>query len=483
MEKFYLTTSIAYVNSAPHLGFALELVQADCIARFQREILKKEVFFLTGTDEHGIKNYKKALEQGISPQEFVDKNSSLFKELTLKLNISNDDFIRTTDKNKHWPGVIKLWGLLESSGDIYKKAYRGLYCSGCEGFILERELQEGKCPLHQIEPEVLEEENYFFRLSRYKDFLKKIILKEEIKIIPASKKEELLVLIEEGLEDVSFSRPKSKLPWGVPVPGDDSQVIYVWADALTNYLTGIGFGRNEETFEKFWPANLHLIGKDIVKFHCLYWPAMLKSANLPLPQKILVHGFITVGGRKMSKSLGNVVDPFELIANYGADAVRYFLLKEIPPTEDGDFTSEKFEKRYQGDLVEGIGNFVARILALALKFAKEIKRVKNLDPKILAKLEESLNLTKENLESFKFNLALESLWNFFHFGDEVVDKSRLWEGKEEDLVKIRSFLESLAEIALYLSPFLPETALKLKSALNPEKGFEVKEKIHLFEKI
>ena len=355
MKKFYISTSIAYANAPPHLGFALELVQADVLTRYQRS-LKKDIFFLTGTDEHGAKVVKAAERAPKTPKDFVDEISWKFKALAKVLDISNDDFIRTSDQKRHWPEVRKVWLKLKENGDIYKKKYQGLYCVGCEAFITKKDLADGKCRIHQKEPEVIKEENYFFRLSRYSKMITEILRMGKINIIPETRKNEMLSFVGQGLEDISFSRPRKDLKWGIPVPNDETQTIYVWADALTNYLSG---AKNR------WPADIQCIGKDILKFHSLIWPGMLLSLGLPLPKVILVHGFITVAGQKMSKSLGNVIDPFELVKKYGTDAVRYFLLREIPPTEDGDFTYEKFEGRYNADLAKGLGNLAARVITMA----------------------------------------------------------------------------------------------------------------------
>ena len=366
-KKFYITTSIAYTNAPPHIGFAQEVVQADALARYHR-LLGENVFFLTGTDENGAKVAKAAEEAGQSPKEFVDEISKKFKALRDILNLSNDDFIRTTDQKRHWPTVKNIWLELKENGDIYKKKYKGLYCVGCEAFVKENDLVDGKCPIHEKNPEVIEEENYFFCLSKYQNQLKKIIRAEKIKIIPETRKNELLSFITQGLEDVSCSRSREKLGWGIPVPKDNTQTIYVWLEALVNYLSALNHTTNGDKFKKFWPSDVHCIGKDIfIRFHGSLWPAMLLSLKLDLPKTIFVHGFITVNGQKMSKSLGNVIDPLELVKKYDTDPVRYFLLREIPPTEDGDFTYQKFEARYNSDLASGLGNLVARVLTMAKK--------------------------------------------------------------------------------------------------------------------
>ncbi len=454
MDKFYITTSIAYTNAPPHIGFALESIQADVLARWNRA-LEKDVFFLTGTDEHGTKIAQKAKEEGKSPQDFVDEISGKFLELTKTLNISNDDFIRTTDRKRHWPVVEKFWKQLEENGDIYKKKYKGLYCSGCEAFITDKDLEDGKCSVHKKEPEEIEEENYFFRLSKYQNKIRKKIEKDELKIIPGTKKNEMLGFIKQGLEDISFSRSREKLKWGIPVPGDDSQVMYVWADALTNYISAINFDR-------YWPADVHCVGKDILKFHALIWPAMLLSLGIDLPKKIFVHGFISVDGQKMSKSLGNVIDPIELINKYGVDAVRYYLLREITPTEDGDFSYEKFEQRYNSDLASGIGNLVARVKTMAEKVGFKPGNIKDVEPKIV----ETQKEYKKALEEFKFNEALKSIWDLISFCDKYIEKEKPWEHNSNSAQVLDNLLIVLDNISELLEPFLPETAEKIKKEIT-----------------
>ncbi|MFC1682575.1 methionine--tRNA ligase, partial [Nanoarchaeota archaeon] len=347
-EKFYVTTTIPYTNAAPHIGHALEFIQADVLARWNR-LLGKQTFFLTGTDEHGIKNYQTAKNQGLTPKKFVDKNSNLFRELLKLLNISNDYFIKTTDKKIHWPGVLEMWKRLEKKGDIYKKEYTGSYCSGCERFVTEKDLINGKCPNHPTKKvETISEVNYFFKLSKYSKEITKKIKSGELTIYPDKYKNDFLSLIKEGLTDVSFSREKKHLPWGIPVPKDDSQVMYVWCDALTNYLTGIGFPNIK--YKKFWPADIHVVGKDMLRFHTGIWPGMLLSAGLPLPKKVIVHGFLTINNQKMSKSIGNVIDPKELTLKYNADSVRYLLLRSVPFGDDGDFSEKALIERHNNEL-------------------------------------------------------------------------------------------------------------------------------------
>ncbi|MBI2121252.1 MAG: methionine--tRNA ligase [Candidatus Wildermuthbacteria bacterium] len=439
MEPFYITTSIAYTNAPPHIGFAFELIQADAIARWQRA-QGRRVWFLTGTDEHGTKIERTAKAAGMEPGAFVDGISQRFRELTYALAISNDDFIRTTDKEKHWPGVREMWRRMAAGGDLYKKKYEGLYCWGCEAFVTPKELAGGECPLHKRAPERVEEENYFFRLSNYQARVRSLIVSDEIKIIPESRKNEILSFVDQGLEDISFSRSRAMLGWGIPVPGDDSQVLYVWGDALTNYASAVGLGRDEVMFREWWPAAVHCIGKDIIRFHAVIWPAMLLSAGLPCPKSIFAHGFITVDGQKMSKTLGNVVDPFDLVNAYGADAVRYYFLRELPSTEDGDFSTAKFKERYNADLAKGLGNLVARVLAMA-RAAHILSR----DAKRAGELADKADETKS---------------------DRYIDARRPWEGGEESRGEIGQLLYALEDISNMVEPFLPSAAREIQEQLT-----------------
>lgn len=462
-KKFYITTSIAYTNAPPHIGFALESLQADVLARYHRQ-LEEEVYYLTGTDEHGAKIKKAADKENRDAKDFVDDISQRFKDLKKVLNLSNNDFIRTTDQKRHWPAVQKVWQKLEESGDIYKKKYQGLYCVGCEAFITKKDLTDGKCTIHQKEPEAIAEENYFFRLSKYSDKIQKAIESDKIKIIPEGKKNEVLSFIKQGLEDVSFSRPRKDLNWGIQVPGDDTQTIYVWADALSNYISVLGYPDGDK-FKKYWPADVQCIGKDILKFHALYWPAMLLSLGIGLPKAIFVHGFITVNGQKMSKSLGNVIDPFELVKKYGTDAVRYYLLREIPSAEDGDFTYQKFEQRHNSDLAGGIGNLVARLLGIAgSEKVKSLKPTKATDKKV----KEIKKSYKSSLENFKFNEALFAVWDLISYCDRYINEEKLWEAKKPEVISDLFF--AIKETSGLLEPFLPDTAEKIKKAVATQKS-------------
>jgi len=458
-KKFYVTTTLPYANAPPHIGFALEIIQADVLARWNK-LNGKDVFFLTGTDEHGVKNYQTAKKEGISPQKFVDKNSAYFKELTKKLNISNNYFIRTTDKKIHWPGVIKLWNILYKKGDIYKKKYIGYYCSGCERFITKKELVNEKCPNHpNIKIEHISEENYFFRLSKYSDKIRSLIEKDKLKISPKNWKKDFLSLIKEGLRDVSFSRDKKHLPWGVTVPGDKTQVIYVWCDALTNYLTVIGYPNTK--YKKFWPADVHIVGKDMLRFHAGIWPGMLLSASLPLPKEIIVHGFLTINGQKISKSLGNIISPSHLAEKYSVDALRYFLMRNVPFGQDGDFSEKVLIERHNNELANKLGNLVSRVTGLAEK-----ARVKKTENKLLKKL----NLKKiENLvENYEFDKALNEIFAFIDICNEYIQDKKPWETKDKKI--LYELLDSIKAVAILLWSFIPSTSEKIAKNL----GFDIK---------
>ena len=470
MKKFYITTAIDYVNAKVHIGHSLEKIQADVLARYHRK-LDEEVFFLTGTDENAQKNVLAAKKRKIDVKKFVDENANFAKKTWKLLNISFDYFIRTTNKKIHWPGVRKIWKLCKKSGDIYKKKYTGLYCSGCEAFLKEKDLKNGLCPYHLKKPEKITEENYFFKLSKYQKQLEKIIEKDKIKIFPKSRKNEILKFIKSGLEDFSISRPTKRMRgWGIPVPGDKSQTIYVWFDALINYLTGIGFGWNRKKFKKFWPADVHIIGKDILRFHAVYWPAMLLSAKIELPRAIFVHGFITVSGQKMSKSLGNIINPQDLVEKYGPDAVRYFFLREASPFEDVDFTFEKFERRYEFDLAHDLGNLVLRVVSLAKREKISFpKRFLFKDKVLKRKIEKTKKLFKREMEKFELNKALVSLWELISFSNVYIDRKKPWQRKDKTTIK--DLLLTLFEISEMLYPFLPQTAQNINTQvtkINPQ---------------
>ncbi|MDI6821088.1 MAG: methionine--tRNA ligase [Patescibacteria group bacterium] len=480
--KFYITTAIDYVNGPPHIGHAIQKVWADAVARYHR-LKGDEVWFLTGTDEHGVNVARTAEMLGKTPQELADENAVKFRGMRNALNLSWDDFIRTTDCERHWPGAVLMWQKLVEAGDIYKKKYRGLYCAGHEAFITQKDLADGKCFLHGKEPEAIDEENYFFRLSKYSQKIKLAIKSDALKIVPVSRKNEILNFIDEGLEDVSFSRPTKDLSWGIPVPGDSEHTMYVWCDALINYLSAIGYGLNEE-WQKWWPADLHVLGKDNLRFHAAIWPGMLFAAGLELPKVLFVHGFVTAEGQKMSKTIGNVIDPFEITRKYGTDAVRYYLFREIPSYDDGDFSIKKFEERYNGDLANGLGNFVSRVFSLAEKiYSIDISKT---EKEILEKIKEIEIQVSAKFEEYKFHEAAGIIWELISYGDRYVNEKKPWaiideKEKTKILTNLVVIVESVAEL---IWPFIPETSEKIQKSLSKNANFiKIKKRGILFPRL
>ncbi len=466
MGKFYLTTAIDYVNGPPHIGHAIQKVWADAIARSHRQ-RGDQVWFLTGTDEHGVNVVRAAEALGVAPAQLADQNAARFRAMREALDLSWDDFIRTTDRERHWPGVTLLWERLSAAGDIYRKQYRGLYCAGHEAFITQKDLVDGRCILHQKAPEVVDEENYFFRLSRYTRPIQEAIETDALAIVPASRKHEILSVIRDGLEDVSFSRPSKDLPWGIPVPGDQAHTIYVWGDALTNYLSAIGYGRGEG-WQRWWPADLHVLGKDNLRFHAAIWPGMLLAAGIPLPKQLFVHGFVTVDGQKISKTVGNVVDPFPLVERYGTDALRYYFLREIPPYDDGDFSIRRFEERYQGDLANGLGNFAARVLTLAEQLSPlELEGVSS-EVRIRERIARARATVTAKVDAYRFHEALAAIWDLIGFGDAYVNQEEPWAVAE--LAAKRTVVGNLVSILEHtgqlLKPFLPGTATAIAHCIE-----------------
>lgn len=453
MTKFYLTTAIPYVNGRPHIGHTLEYFQADTVRRYH-QLLGEDTLLLSGADENALKNVQAAEQEGLPIQEYLDQYSKIWHDTYELVGVHLDVFQRGSDQKKHWPGVQKFWELCNKNGDIYKKAYEGLYCVGCEAFKTEDELENGLCPIHQKAPEKVSEENYFLKLSKYQDKLIELIESNTLQIIPQNKRAEALAFIKQGLEDFSISRSKERARGvGVPVPGDPNQIIYVWFDALNIYMTGIGYGWDQEKWKKWWPADLHIIGKDINRFHTIYWPAMLLSAGLPLPKQILIHGFINAKkGEKFAKSFGNAPDPAEVIEKYGLEAIRYYMLSQVPIQEDHDFTFEQFEEVYNANLANGLGNLVARV-------AKLCEQNKVIAPKPPTKFDPNI---KESLEQFKFNEALQWIWNVISYEDQKINQTQPW---KLEGARLQEVLEDLADliqtIAYNLQPFLPETSEKI----------------------
>ena len=466
-KKFYLTTPVYYTNRAPHVGTAYTNVAADVLARYHRQKDEK-VFFLTGTDEHGEKIAQAAKEVDKLPREFVDKISDEFKKTWSVLNISYDKFIRTTDK-EHEEGVRKFIFQLKEKGVIYQDKYQALYCPNCEDFVQKKDLIDGKCPYHGKEPELVSETNYFFKLDKFLGPVKELIEKDEIEIRPGERKREVLSMINQDLGNLSISR--EKVSWGISLPFDEKQTVYVWVDALLNYITAIGYGKDESNFNQYWPADLHLIGKDILKFHAIYWPALLLATGLKPPKKIFIHGFLTINGQKISKSLGNTIDPIELSEKYGVDTVRYFLLREISFGQDGDFSIKRLGERHNADLANGLGNLVSRVLTLSERIKPEEKTRGELTPKI----DKAKKDYQKAIEGIKFSEALEAAWRLIGDCDNFVEKNKPWKlDKDSEQFKdvVSEILTAVKEIALLLKPFMPETAEKILKQIKENKKAE-----------
>ena len=464
-KTFYITTTIPYVNADPHMGFALELVQSDAIARYHR--LKGEyVFFSTGTDEHGQKIWEASQKDGKDVKSYVDYYAKNYSDLTNTLNLSNDNFIRTTDEN-HVKAAQEMWSICESNGDIYKKKYKGLYCVGCEKFLTERDLIDGKCNLHpNKEPEMVEEENYFFKLTNYRHKLLDY-LSQEHSIYPEWRRKEALEYVKEGMEDFSISRSKERFSWGVPVPNDDTQVMYVWFDALVNYISTLGWPQNKEKFEKFWQNGYHMqtAGKDMVKFQSVMWQGMLFSAGITPTSTVIYHGFITAeGGVRMSKSLGNGINPNDIVSEYGTDALRYFLLREVSSFEDSPFTMERFKDAYNAHLANGLGNLVSRIMKMASD---------NLEGSVTIPEWEDMSKYFSHLETFEVNKAADFVWNEIADMDKYIQDNQPFKVVKTDAEKGREMISNLVvrlySIARMLNPLLPETSEKIKTLIKENK--------------
>lgn len=471
-EKFYITTTLPYVNSDPHIGFALELVQADAIARYHRVVLNQDTFFNTGTDEHGQKIYQKAVESGKSPQEYCNEYAAKFKNLMPVLGISPDiHFIRTTDKH-HIAACQEFWQRCDRNGDIYKKNYKIKYCVGCELEKTESDLDEnGRCLIHpHLEIELIEEENYFFKFSKYEQPLLDYYQAHSDFVLPDFRFNEIRQFVKAGLQDFSISRLKSKMPWGVPVPGDELHVMYVWFDALINYISTLGWPDKSKNFDEFWPG-LQIAGKDNLRQQTAMWQAMLMSAGLPNSKQVIIHGFINSGGQKMSKSLGNVVDPYQIFDNLKAkglspeqatDALRYYLLREISTFEDGDYTWEKFVETYNAGLANGIGNLTSRILKMAVNAG-----IQNSEYRIQNKED------KKFLDSYELQKAIDEVWKKIQGCDEFIQKNEPFKvikvDKEKAVKDIEHLLSELHRIARNLVPFLPQTGEKILAVLKDPK--------------
>lgn len=465
MKNFYVCTAIPYVNARPHLGHAILHLYADALARYHRQ-MGDNVLFSAGTDEHGGKIQESAEKAGIETQKFVDEVSESFRDGLKKLGISNDRFIRTTDK-AHEERAAIIWKNL--SKDIYKNVYVGMYCVGCEEFKTDAHVKDtnGICPNHNRAYEKVEEENYFFRLSKYSAEIKKAIESGKFAVTPKSRRNEILGVIKEGLEDISISRSASKVSWGIPVPGDASQVMYVWFEALMNYITTLGYPEHDD-FSKFWPANVQVIGKDILRFHAAIWPAMLLGLGLPLPKVLFVHGFVTSDGQKMSKTLGNVVDPLDVSNRYGLDAFRYYFYHHGPVYDDVDFSWVKFEEVYNSELANELGNALQRVASMVIRYQEGV----------IGDMPESshdASAYHAAVAECRFDRALDVVWGQVRGLNQFIEEQKPWQVAKTDVEHLQQILaeacRSLLEIAELLVPFMPDTAAKIKSVF--EKGYIV----------
>lgn len=472
-KPFFITTPIYYVNDVPHIGHAYTTIAADVVARFKR-LSGYEVYFLTGTDEHGQKVEKAALQAGLSPQQLSDTMVKKFQDLWKRLNISNTDFIRTTEK-RHKQSVQQFFKVVQDKGDIYKGVYEDWYCIPCETFWTDLQLIEGNCPTCQRPVERLKEESYFFKMSRYQQALLDHIKKNPNFIHPVSRRNEVVRFVSDGLKDLSISR--MSFQWGIPVPSDPDHVVYVWFDALLNYLTSIGYGRDKKQFKRFWPANVHLIGKDILRFHAVFWPCFLLSAGLPLPKQISTHGWWTVDGEKMSKSKGNVVDPHAVINRYGTDAFRYFLLREVPFGEDGDFSETAMTQRFNSELANDLGNLLSRTLTMIERYTEGSipspqTTVEAEDQKLKTQVTSLYEKISPLINQWAFHLVLIEIWKSIDLANQYIERNAPWELAKDPKKKARlqtvlyTLSESLRILSLCLYPFMPSTASRLWDQLG-----------------
>ncbi len=487
-STYYITTSIPYVNGTPHIGFALEAVQCDTLARHHR-LLGDDTRFHTGTDENALTNLQAADREGVPIQELVDRNAGRFRSIREPLALTNDIFFRTSTDPLHVPGAQKLWNACAGAGDIYERHYKGQYCIRCERFYRPDELVNDRCPIHEIIPEQVDEENYFFRLSKYQETLRELIVSNTLLVQPEHRREEMLAFIDRGLEDFSISRQSERgRGWGVPVPDDPTQVMYVWVDALSNYITALGYETGDSLFDRYWTSNpqrVHVVGKDIIRFHVIYWPALLLSAGLPLPTTVNVHEFLMVDGERISKSRGNTVDPIELVALYGNDALRYWLLREMPRTGDGNFSHDRLISRFNEDLGNDLGNLVNRAVSMLHRYRDGVVPSIGPDDARDATLRDIADgipaVIDEALAAFDFRRAIAAVWELVTAANRYVDDTKPWglakSAKSGDIDAaqrldgvLADLIEAIRLLAVHLAPFIPLGAAKIASQAGYDPG-------------
>ena len=471
MRTFYITTPIYYVNGEPHAGHAYTTIAADALARYHR-LKSEDVFFLTGVDEHGANVHKAAENAGLAPQEYCDKMAPIFTNLWERLNISHDVFLRTTS-DLHKRGANKFLKALYNSGDVYKAPYQGYYCRPCERFVPDKELTDEKiCPIHKLPLEQLEEENYFFKLSKYQDRLRNHIHENPEFIHPESRRNELLSVLESGLEDISISR--SSVTWGISLPFDSEHIVYVWIEALMNYITALGYEAESECYRTFWPANVHIMAKDITRFHALIWPAMLMAVDLPLPKQVVAHGWLTKDGEALSKTRGIVIDMDTDIETYGLDAFRYYLLREFSFGNDGDYRPARLHARYNADLANDLGNLLNRVLGLLNKNFDGIPEPTTpgeFDDEIKQMAQITADKLDEHIKAFAFDAGLETIWEFVRRINRYVQQTQVWtlakpETKPRMGTILYNCLEALRFISVLIAPVIPETAEKIQKQIG-----------------
>ncbi|MFC4107951.1 methionine--tRNA ligase [Micromonospora zhanjiangensis] len=482
----FVSTTIPYVNARPHLGHAFEYVQADSIAR-HLGMVGRDVYFLTGSDENSLKNVLAAEKAGVTTQALVDRNVSYFEDLLASLGVVTTSFIRTSVDPHHLDGAAEIWRRLDANGDIYAKDYTGLYCVGCEQFYEPSDLVDGKCPEHLVEPEPVSERNYFFRLSRYADQLAEVLESGRLRVHPQTRLNETLSFIRSGLADISISRSATRAHgWGIPVPGDPDQVMYVWIDALTNYVNTFDWLHDDPGYARYWAGaerRIHVLGKGVLRFHAVYWPAMLLAAGLPLPTDVMVHGYITNAGQKLSKSLGNATDPQELLAGYGQDAVRYYLLAEFSPFGDGDFAEERLVARYNNDLANGVGNLVSRLTSMVERYRGAVVPARtgagDLEADLAARTAQTVRDSVAAMDRFDHREALARIGELVRRSNAYVGERAPWQlakaadaGDEEAARTLDAVLycglDAVRHIAILLRPFIPEGSRRLLAAVGED---------------